>query len=365
MTIRIVQVGMGVRGEQWAKVIREDDRTENVAYVRRAVEKGKQTLQEWGEPLGTPVYSSLEDALKETRPDAVVLVTPPEVHHEQTLLSFKYGCHVLCEKPLSEVLDESIDMVRKADENKLLLMVGHNFRYLASSQKMREMMMQKEYGKPSFGHFTYFRNRDGNRKDLNKYPLVMKQPMLLEQSVHHLDLIRYCYNAEAVSVVCDTWRPEWSTYKDDCCVSALIQLDNGMRVNYMGTWTSGWNRFCFEWRTDCSEGVVFQKQQFADLHGVTLTPGLAMEGERFKTGEDVEPLQTIEIEDCEAFVDDTREMLAEFIDAIVDGKPLITSGKDHIKTLGLTLACVEASEQRGWLDMKEYLMSKGVPEEWI
>jgi predicted dehydrogenase len=43
----------------------------------------------------------------------------------------------------------------------------------------------------------------------------MPQPMLLEQSIHHLDLMRYCYDDEVESVLAETWNPAWSVYQDD------------------------------------------------------------------------------------------------------------------------------------------------------
>jgi predicted dehydrogenase len=364
MTLKLVQVGMGVRGAQWARVIREDARTENVAYVRQHLGRAYQTLQDWGEPK-VPCFATLEEGLEKVEADAVVLVTPPEVHHQQVTAALQKGCHVLCEKPLSEIFGESVDMVRQADETGRLLMVGHNFRYLSSSQTLRRMLTEQVLGAAGYGHFVYLRNRDGRRADLNKYPLTMKQPMLLEQSVHHLDLMRYCYQDEVETVAADTWRPDWSVYKDHCCASALLRFRSGLHVNYIGTWTSGWNRFCFEWRTDCAEGVFVQKQQFSDLYTAHLTPGLANEGVLFKTGEDVETLQPVALEPDEAFVDDTRRMLSEFVEAIQDGKKLVTSGKDHLKTLGLTLACVEASETGGWVEMDDFYRRQGVPAEWL
>jgi len=364
MTIRFIQVGMGVRGAQWARVIREDPRAQNVAYVRQRVEIAKKQVVEWGE-ADVPCFSTLDEALESVSADAVLLVTPPEVHHDEVTASFRKGCHVLCEKPLSEDLAESIDMVRQSDETGKYLMVGHNFRYLSSSQTLRRMLAEQALGKPGFGHFVYLRNRDGRRPDLNKYPLTMKQPMLLEQSVHHLDLMRYCYQDEVESVSADTWRPAWSVYEDDCCVSALLRFRSGLRVNYIGTWTSGWNRFSFEWRTDCSSGVFVQKQQFSDLYSADLTPGFAAEGELFKSGEDIEPLQPVALLPCEHFIDDTRAMLAEFIDAIEHGSPLITSGKDHLKTLGLTIACIEASKTGKRIDMQDFYKRQGIPLQWI
>jgi predicted dehydrogenase len=363
MTIRIVQVGTGVRGVQWARVIRENPNTVNVAYVRQRVEIARRQVSEWGEDA--PCFANLNEALEQVQADAVLLVTPPEVHREQALAAFAHGCHLLAEKPLTEDLGEAIEVLAAAEATGRQVMVGMNFRYLASSQALRTMLGQRQFGNPGFGHFLYLRNRDGRRPDLNKYPLTMKQPMLLEQSVHHLDLMRYVYDDDVVEVSADTWRPEWSTYADDCCASALLRFRSGLRVNYMGTWTGGWNRFTFQWRTDCSGGVIVQNAQFADVRTARLTPGLAMEGVLFKTGDDVEPLQPYPLPPCQAFIDDTRGLLGEFVAALEDGRPLVTSGKDHLKTLALTLACVESSETGHRVNMADYYRRQGIPAAWL
>ena len=288
------------------------------------------------------------------------LATPPEVHREQCIAAFEHGRHVLCEKPLAEELDEANDIVRHAEQHGVHLMVGMNFRYLPASQALRRMVLERRFGDLGYGHFSYLRHRDGRRTDLNDYPLIMEQPMLLEQSIHHLDLMRYCYAAEVVSVSADTWRPSWSTYADDCCVSALMRFDNGMHVNYIGTWTSGWNRFGFEWRTDCSGGVIIQQSQFDDLYTAKLKPGLATEGRRFKTPNEAEPLEPVALEATEDFVDDTRGLLNEFIDSLESGEPLITSGQDHLKTLGLVFACIEAAETGRRVEMPAFLQRRGI-----
>jgi predicted dehydrogenase len=364
MSVRIVQVGMGVRGAQWAQVVRRHPGAVNVAYVRPEIEIARRQVIEWGEP-DVPCFDDLAQAIETTRPDAVLLVTPPEVHHEEATLAFARGCHVLCEKPLSEELDETIDMVRQAEAAGLQLMAGMNFRYLSASQAIRQMLRERALGEPGFGQFTYIRNRDGRRPDLNKYPLTMKQPMLLEQSVHHLDLLRYCYGDEVAAVRADTWRPAWSTYADDCCVSALLEFRGGMRANYLGTWTSGWNHFSFEWRTDCSGGVIIQKQQFDELYTARLTPGLAMTGQLFKTGPEIEPLQPVALAECRAFLDDSYGLLTEFVDAVEGRAALATSGRDHLKTLGLVEACIEASETGRRIEMDEFYARRGIPAAWL
>ena len=364
MTVRFIQVGVGVRGTHWARVIQDDPHTVVAAYVDLRLDVAQQKAAEWGQP-DVPCFTDLAQALASIEVDAVLLVTPPEGHFEQAMLAFKHGCHVLCEKPLVEEMSEAIDLVRQAENYGLQLMVGMNFRYLPTSQAMRRFVREQRFGVPGSGHFAYIRNRDGRRTDLNDHPLTMRQPMLLEQSIHHLDLMRYCYDAEVVALTADTWRPDWSTYANDCCVSVLLRFENGLHVNYLGTWTSGWNHFYFQWRTDCPQGTIIQKAQFDDLHTVELQPHLALEGKLFKEEAEAEPLQPVQLEASTDFIDDTKGLLAEFVEAVEKKKSLDTSGRDHLKTLSLVLACIEAAETSQWIEMRDFYHQQGIPPEWV
>ena len=359
--IRIVLVGVGVRGRQWARVIREEADAETVAYVdRRFPDLNTEGLFD---PQGVPCFTSLPVALDATAPDAMVLATPPEVHHEQIMLAFRRGMHVLAEKPLAEDLAEALDLVGEAERRGLQLMVGMNFRYLPAHQAIKRAIRQRLLGEPSFAQFTYLRHRDGRRADLNDHCLTQEQPMLLEQSIHHLDLMRYCYDREVIWVQADTWNPPWSVYQDDSNVSALLCFEGGLRVNYLGTWTAAWNEFNFRWRTDCSGGVLIQKAQFDDLYVVRFSPELAMTGERFK--HEAEPLLSVKLEPVEHFVDDTRGLLAEFVEALLSGRSVETSGKDHLKTLALTRACIEAARTGQRLQMRAFYQEHGIPQVWL
>ena len=368
MTVRFIQVGVGVRGSHWATVIRAEPRATTVAYVDLRLDIARQKAIAWNQ-AHIPCFSTLSEALTSIKADAVLLVTPPAGHFQQVLTAFEAGCHVLCEKPLVEDLGEGVELVKQAGERGLNLMVGMNFRYLPSSQAFRRYIRERRFGIPSYGHFTYLRNRDGRRADLNDFPLTMKQPMLMEQSIHHLDLMRYCYQAEVETLTADTWRPNGSTYVDDCCVSALLQFQGGLRVNYIGTWTAGWNQFTFEWRTDFPAGALIQKAQFGDLFQVTQQPHLATEGKLYKTASEAELLQPIPLETSTDFIDDTKGLLNEFVTALkpsaaaVAPSPLETSGKDHLKTLALVFACIEAAETRQWIDMQDFYERYGIENE--
>ena len=257
--VRIALVGAGVRGQVWARVIAETPGATLAGIADRDKARARHARDDFapGALVRRDLASALADANVDA--DAVVIATPPATHHRLVSRALAHGLHVLCEKPLSEDLDEVVDLIARADAARRHLLVGMNFRYLPSSQRIRRYVLDGHLGALSHAHFTYHRQRDGNRDDLNDYVMSMTHPMLLEQSIHHFDLLRYCYGVEVESLVCDSWRPSWSTYAGDCCVSVLFRFENGVRANYLGTWTAAWNRMEFRWRSDFERGALIQR----------------------------------------------------------------------------------------------------------
>ena len=351
--IRILLVGAGVRGAMWARVIAEAPGATLAGIVDRDEARARRTRDDHA-PAAL-VDRDFDAAL--ARPgadaDAVVIATPPATHHSLVSRALAHGMHVLCEKPLSEDLDEVVDLIARAKAARRHLLVGMNFRYLPSSQRIRRYVRNGHLGALSHAHFTYHRQRDGNRHDLNDYVMSMAHPMLLEQSIHHFDLLRYCYDAEVEALVCDTWRPSWSTYTGDCCVSVLFRFENGVRANYLGTWTASWNRMDFRWRSDFELGSLIQREQFDDLVRVDFDRGLGLRGPNFKVDADAETPVVEPLRPCTPFVDDTRELLNEFLRAIRGEEEPVTTGGDHLESLLLVHGCIESLERGRWVEMRE------------
>ena len=356
---RILLAGAGVRGAKWARVIAEAPDATLAGIVDLDDARAQRARDEHAPDA--PVEREFAAALSHIPADAVVIATPPDSHHSLVSRAFDQGLDVLCEKPLSDEMDEVLDLIATADDAERYLLVGMNFRYLPSSQRIRHYARSGELGALSYGHFTYHRQRDGNRHDLNDYVMTMPHPMLLEQSIHHFDLLRYCYDAEIESLVCDTWRPSWSTYEDDCCVSVLFRFENGVRANYLGTWTAAWNRMDFRWRTEFEEGALIQREQFEDLVRIDFDRGLGLRGSNFKGDAEAETPVPEPLAPCTAFIDDTRELLAEFLRAVRGEAEPVTTARDHLKTLLVVQACIESMEKGGWMKLRDIHERFAVP----
>ncbi len=323
--LRFVLVGLGARAQYWLRVIEMSPDCEVVGMVdpqpaarARAQEKVP----------GAVVSADLADVLARVEADAILLASPPGGRERQVELALAAKLPILAEKPLADSVGTAAKYVAQAEAAGVPLMVGLNFRYLPVTQAALRLFAER-VGEPEFARFTYERWRDGYLPHINKYPLTMAQPMLWEQSIHHLDLMRYVYRSEPVEIFAKTFNPSWSMYADDANVSALITFANGVRVSYQGTWASNWSKLGFEWRTDCERGVVLQAEQFGAI-------GYALRDDAALTAVSLPPY--------EQWIDDAVALLASFVGALRGEHELECSGADHLKSLRMVEACILSSQ---------------------
>jgi len=338
----VLQLGLGARGRKWAEISRSSPHVVPVGYVEPSAEARSWTS---AQGFAEPVFPDLPAALRTVSADLALVVTPPEGRAALVTTLLDHGMHVLAEKPLALTLPDALAMVRAAERTGRSLGVVQNFRYMPVNLTLRDMVQSGRYGAPTYATVLYIRNRDGHAPHLNKYPLVMDHPMLLEQSIHHLDLLRFVYGAEVEEVTCTTWNPPGSRYRGDACAAALVRMRGGPMVVYHGTWVSGSDQLEFRWRTDCERGVIIQRDLFGDL-----VEGAAADTE----------LRPVTLAPAEPFMTDSARLLDDFIDACRRNRPFASSGRDHLQTLALTLACIESGQSGRPVSLSEFSQRWGV-----
>jgi predicted dehydrogenase len=93
MTFRILLVGLGNRGKQWAGIVDANPRVELAA----AVDPSPAARAVFAERFpGVRIMEDLDQALAEIACDAVLLVTPPDGHLAQARAVFAAGRPLLC-----------------------------------------------------------------------------------------------------------------------------------------------------------------------------------------------------------------------------------------------------------------------------
>jgi predicted dehydrogenase len=105
------------------------------------------TLQEAQRELEVETgYSDYNDALADSRVDAVVVVTPTSLHREIVLKAARAGKHVLCEKPMAMDVRECDEMIAACAAGKVKLQIGFMRRYDDSFRAAKERVEGGEIG---------------------------------------------------------------------------------------------------------------------------------------------------------------------------------------------------------------------------
>jgi myo-inositol 2-dehydrogenase / D-chiro-inositol 1-dehydrogenase len=93
-------------------------------------------------PHGVAVYASFEEMIATPGLDAVIISSSNNLHYEHSKPCLQRGIHVLCEKPISQSVEEIEDLIAVAKASNTKIMCGFTRRfdddYLSALQKIRQ-----------------------------------------------------------------------------------------------------------------------------------------------------------------------------------------------------------------------------------
>lgn len=96
------------------------------------------------------VCMAINDVLSRDDIDALVIATPAETHYTLAREALLAGRHVYVEKPLVLVEEEGEELIRLAEENDRVLMVGHLLQYHPVFVRLKEMAGNGELGRINY-----------------------------------------------------------------------------------------------------------------------------------------------------------------------------------------------------------------------
>ena len=155
---------------------------------------------------GGNVFASAEALLAEPIIDAVSVCTSNDSHAALSIAAMRAGKHVLCEKPMACSLSEAEEMVRVSKETGMLLMIGHNQRFMPAHIEAKEYLERGVIGKvlsfrTTFGHGgpeMFMKEKDMNSWFFRKEKAAMGA--MADLGVHKIDLIHYLLGERTVKV---------------------------------------------------------------------------------------------------------------------------------------------------------------------
>lgn len=152
-------------------------------------------------------YACTEVMLQNEQLDFVDIATRPDTHLSLTRLAAQHRVHVICQKPMSSTLTDSVAMCQACEYAGVRLMIHENWRWQPWYREALRLIQSGTIG--PLRHLSFdWRTGDGNGpRPYAAQPYFREMPRLLihESLVHILDTFR-CLAGELSITACQTRR---------------------------------------------------------------------------------------------------------------------------------------------------------------
>ncbi len=198
-TIRLAVIGADRRGKISLLAHRPEEGVELTAACGLNVER----LVPYRETCpGIHLTTDANEVFSDPSIDAVFICTPDYLHEEHAVAALKAGKDVFLEKPMAITIEGCDRIMQVARDSGKILYVGHNMRFFAVMQKMKDLVADGAVGEVkaiwcrhfvSYGGDAYFRDWHAERRFSNG--------LLLQKGAHDIDIIHWLAGAHTKRVV--------------------------------------------------------------------------------------------------------------------------------------------------------------------
>jgi len=147
------------------------------------------------EKFNSITIQSLESILSDKNISCVSICTPNHTHFEIAKKCLESEKHVFLEKPISTNLIDADKLIEISNKKKLILQIGHLYRFNNSILKAKQLVDSKELGNI---HSVYF--------SWNNFEKVFSdRGIILDLGIHPVDIVNYIFNGTSKNIKSRGW----------------------------------------------------------------------------------------------------------------------------------------------------------------
>jgi len=201
-----------------------------------------------------PVFDDFDRMLEESRPDVVIIGTPPDSHFPFGMKALRAGAHLICEKPFVNSLTEADELIAAAEAAGKQIALNHPFREMPIFKALRDEVASDRHGRLAFAQVWQMMDmapwmEPGWRGQ-------MLQRTLYEAGVHLVDYLIALFGENPRAVQAWTSTCGVREGKTDAVALVTLEFSEGRLASIVQ------NRLCkgetqyFEVRADASKGSL-------------------------------------------------------------------------------------------------------------
>jgi predicted dehydrogenase len=249
--VRLGLIGSGSRGRGLASLIKEMPGAELVsccdilpAHLTEGLKFASKDAKG---------YADYRKMLDDKTIDAVIIATPLFLHHQMAVDAIAAGKHVYLEKSLAYDISQTLDLVKKVQNSKLVFQVGYQYRYYGLYHKVKEIIDENWLGKIT--HFECQYNRNSNWRNPVSDPQLERTinwrmyreycgGPLSELCAHEIDMVNYLLDSHPLKVTgvgsINYWKDGRDTYDN---VRTLYEYPNGIKASFTSVLSNAYNGY--------------------------------------------------------------------------------------------------------------------------
>lgn len=199
-----------------------------VALCDIDISKAQEAKIKFELPDSVKCYSDYKEALKIEKPELAAIATESGKHAAIAIDCINSLCNVIIEKPIALSLSDADEIIRLSQEKHVKVAANHQNRFNKSIQRIRDALNAGRFGKMYYGAASIRWKRDENYYKSASWrgTWELDGGVLMNQSIHTIDLLRWMMGDEIVEVSGMTARLKQSIEAEDLGL-ATIKFANG------------------------------------------------------------------------------------------------------------------------------------------
>lgn len=149
--LRVAIMGLGSYGTRVAEAMKQCTKAKLVGVISGTPSK----ITDWQSKYNIPAkncynYDNFDNIKNNPDIDAVYVITPNALHHDEVIRVAKAGKHVICEKPMALNAKEGQEMIDACKKARVKLLVGYRMHFEPKTLEVIRMRKDGELGKIRF-----------------------------------------------------------------------------------------------------------------------------------------------------------------------------------------------------------------------
>ena len=222
--LRVAIMGLGSYGSRVAEAMQSSTKAKLTGLISGTPSKVKAWQNKYNIPDKNCYNYENFDAIKNNPDiDAVYVITPNALHHDQVIRVAEAGKHVICEKPMAVNAREGVEMIEACRKANVKLLVGYRMHFEAKTLEIIRMRKDGELGKILFFQgLCGFKIGDPNQWRLNRQ--LAGGGAMMDIGIYAINGSRYMVGEEPVWVTAQETKTNPEKFKEGVDETIQFQL---------------------------------------------------------------------------------------------------------------------------------------------